>query len=133
MKKKDLKTGMTVTHKNGDRSLVLIGIDTEHDTNIDCLVSLTQKYIWYRLDYFNDDFTGPSIITSVSDIIAIHSCVHPLSFVRTSWTIEDSMSVDYNKGELLWEREEVKPALTLDGVDYSEDTIRSLIKKATNK
>lgn len=34
-------------------------------------------------------------------------------------------------GELLWEHKEETPIVTLDGVDYSESTLRSLIKKAT--
>jgi len=33
---------------------------------------------------------------------------------------------------VMFEREETKPLLILDGVEYSESTLRSLIKKATS-
>lgn len=33
---------------------------------------------------------------------------------------------------IMWERKEEKQICTIDGVNYSEDTLRSLIKKATN-
>ena len=35
-------------------------------------------------------------------------------------------------GEILWERKEEKPIVEIDGVEYSESTLRSLIKKATS-
>jgi len=34
------------------------------------------------------------------------------------------------KGNLLWERKEEKVILNLDGIDYSETTLRSIIKKS---
>ena len=106
MKKSDLKTGMRVVNASGRAYVVMI---LDHDAHIVCGNS------WDRLDNFSDDLKNahPHLnIQSVYKQPHAHDLLNPNEM-----------------GEKIWEREET--ILTLDGVEYSESTLRSLIKKAT--
>ena len=111
MKKSELKTGMRVKWESGDMGIAMIGIDMKSDL-------IMQGTAYAQLLDYNNDLTSNC---NNDDIIAIYN---PPSF--------NYQFLDYKKhGELIWELEQEKIAIELDGVEYSESTLRSLIKKAT--
>ena len=113
MKNSDLKTGMQIEQSNGKRRLVLIGCSHENRTTTlvnaqpDNVNGFNRLIDYFPLSKWNEDLTTDSSV--VLDIVKIYSAY----------------------GELLWEREDI--AITIDGVDYSESTLRSLIRKAINE
>lgn len=111
MKKSDLKTGMLVELRNGDICM-LIG-----DTFVDNGQYLPLSDISEDLEEIYSE-TGCDII-KVSNVLCDNYCIPKY------WT-----SKMLNKN-LLWERKVEKPCAIIDGVEYSESTLRSLIKKAT--
>lgn len=114
MKKSDLKTGMRVKVRNGNIYAVFIGTEKGG-----CLV---RQETWSRLDEYKDDLTLNHENVRELDVVEVYS--RP---IITCCLLE----VD-KCGDILWQREESKPFIVLDGVEYSESTLRSLIKKATN-
>jgi hypothetical protein len=125
MKKSDLKTGMQVEIRNGDKLLVFIGVYTEFTKeNENFIVNKNQKHSWEVLENYDDYLLKIDRETSDWDIMKIYSCSHPYCFTR----FDDDV---YNNGTLIWSRENEK-TYSIDGVEYSESTLRSLIKKATD-
>jgi hypothetical protein len=112
MKKSDLKTGM-----------IVIFISNQID-----------KYIVLKDSRAGDIFLGINggriPFDSISnDLLCLHN--HNFDIVRVYDIHNEYKAKDLTKGgDLLWERKEEKPILELDGIEYSERTLRSLIKKA---
>lgn len=119
MKKKDLKTGMVAETEDGELRIVWGNTLVSYDAGGAFLVD------------FNDDLerddNGPS-----GDVIKVYSRPNKTSGLRGSMNLWLQNKEILNYVDLLWERKEEKPILKLDGVEYSESTLRSLIKKATN-
>jgi hypothetical protein len=111
MKKSELKTGMTVCLVNNQKYMVLL--DTNEGDN------LITKDGWMRLSDYKNDLTF--LRSNEYDIKEVYKPTHQYQLEFNCW----------DKMELIWERKEEKPVLKLDGVEYSETTLRSLIKKAT--
>lgn len=117
--KKFLKTGMVV--ETEDEKLRIVWGNT--------LVSFDSGGAF--LNDFNDelerDDNGPS-----GNVIRIYSRPNKTKGLRGSIKTWLKYREILNYVDLIWERKEEKPIITLDGVEYSESTLRSLIKKATN-
>jgi hypothetical protein len=111
MKKSGLRSGMMVEFTTrSQRALILLN-SNQGDVTCDltpehCDYGGYRHCNYYGLDKYNDDLTEKTNVTG--DIIRVYN--------------------EY--GQLLWERPE-KTFIKLDGVEYSESTLRSLIKKAT--
>lgn len=118
MEKKDLKTGMIIETSDGILR-VLLG---------NTLISYENGGM--PLKWFSDDL---KCLESYSDedIIKVYS--KPLNNELCAdlrfWFHEKNI-IDYCN--LLWKRKEEKIIVELDGVEYSESTLRSIIKKATS-
>ena len=112
MKKSDLKTGMRVLFVGDDRICIIVKTDTE---------TFGVFEFGHARPIFQYDLSintgSPCDVVKVYDIPTTHDLI---------------LKHEYS-GNLLWERKEEKPILTLDGVEYSESTLRSIIKKATNE
>ena len=109
MKKKDLKTGMLVELEYG---LAVVMLDHNEYGNI---ISY-EKGGYDSLKGWDENL--------VSDFM-------PERFnINKVYTSSPGSNGVFNKDKLLWERKEEKPLFTLDGVEYSEETARSIIKKA---
>jgi len=115
MKKSELKTGMRAQYRNGEIKFVYITDCSEgYFTNANSKHTLISS--------FNDDLFNDG--DDEFDIVKVYDVPkHPYRVINLN-----------ELGGLLWERkeEEEKTILTLDDVEYSESTLRSLIKKATS-
>ena len=69
---------------------------------------------------YRDDLTFPD--NEDYDIMAVYEEAH---FSYITDPLHSASKI------LLWERKTEQPICTLDGVEYSEETLRSMIKKAT--
>lgn len=119
MKKSELKTGMIVKCRDGETALIV----KDNVYGKDAVIFSEDN--WTGLDDYGEDdlkwhFNGRN--GSEIDIMAIFKPDLPTGFL----TRESKFSAL----KLLWERKEEKPILTLDGVEYSASTLRSLLKKA---
>ena len=111
MKKSDLKTGMLVQYRKGDVGIVINNFIIEDDT-------------WLNLNCFNDDLT--SISYKKHDILKVSDIQKSFDLIPHHWT-----NIKLNEN-ILWERTPEK-TFEIDGVEYSQSTLRSIIKKATGK
>ena len=109
MKKSDLKTGMLVQYRNGLIRMVINNYVVGYTAYTD-------------IDGYNDDLTRPLDNLCIDKISKI---LHGSDTISSNW-IEKTLN-----DNLLWTRTEKK--YELDGVEYSETTLRSLIKKATGE
>jgi hypothetical protein len=117
MEKSDLRTGMLCILRNGEKSLVML-----NTSNGDILAGSDgeEGQCWFPLDGLNDDLTKAS-----------GQSKYDVMFIYDYHANDMKASFSTSKRILLWERKEEKPILTLDGVEYSESTLRNLIKMAT--
>lgn len=119
MKKSDLKTGMIIESRKGEKALVV----KDNCYGEDAIIY--NKSDWTQLDSFSDDlkFYGDdeerTQFSKSVDIVKVFMPNLPTAFL------------DKEDMKLIWTRKEEKPIVKLDGVEYSESTLRSLIKKAT--
>ena len=125
MKKSDLKSGMIIETRAGERALIVLNNCYGRDAVI------FAENNWTDLDGFSEDLIWhneagkQSDFAKTVDIMKIYRPDLPTGFLSRKSKFSNEM-------ELLWERkEEEKPILTLDGIEYSESTLRSIIKKAT--
>lgn len=115
--KSELKTGMTVENRSGEFGKVLIG------TSKGDIIGGTDEGLYETWCSFND----------LSDDLIYRDGHAYNDIVRVYDFDYNSLAASTKRiGQLLWERKEEKPILELDGVEYSESTLRSIIKKATN-
>lgn len=117
-KKSDLRTGMLVENRYGDKGMVLL--NTAHGDVISGDGKSARA--WFHLSKLDSDLKYPGMLDG--DIIRVYDNAE-------HFEIRDRISFD-KKTQLIWEREEENTIVTIDGVEYSESTLRSLIKKATN-
>jgi len=111
-KKSDLKSGMTVETRGGEKYLVITGVSSVGRPAIDCLVSKDVMYSWNNLVNYNDDLISLSCMGVVADIVKVFDCSHPFVFVQSSYK-----STDYfGCGRLLWERKEAAKELTMQEI-----------------
>lgn len=118
MKKQDLKTGMRVELANGIIYIVLVG---EFRCNNE-----KQGVLFCRpKGYMNDTAYTEDLECEVDEEFSI---VKVYDLPKLTAKLLNPKKV----GDLLWERCEETPEKTheIDGVEYSESTLRSLIKKA---
>ena len=110
--KADLKTGMLIQYKNQEIRMVI-----NKDIVGDGFLNLSDYYI---------DLTYPT--DNTLDIIRVSTVLENNSLMPVHWTEHTLIK------HLLWDREPKKPKKTykIDGVKYSESSLRSLIKKATS-
>jgi hypothetical protein len=122
MKKSDLKTGMIIETREGETGLIL----KDNVLGIDAVVF--NESSWTELKDFGEDLKWNFLATKPRDhnvdICKVYKPDLPTGFLSRKSRFETM--------ELLWERKKEKPFMTLDGVDYSVSTLRSLIKKATS-
>ena len=111
MKKSDLKTGHRVRLRDGSYGIVM----RNTADNTDGIIFSDGGY--NPLDNYEEDLMN--IYYRSTDIIIVYG----------SDSLPDIVEFK-NITPILWERKD-KPVCTLDGVDYSEETLRSIIKKAT--
>ena len=106
MTKADLKTGMIVTTKDGDKYMVFLNAVANSTKETDILVNLRFKGCWNRLCYYNEDLTyGNNLACNdrtdfewhrKHDIVKVSL---PDSYARFIHDIEE---------KVIWQREEVK-------------------------
>ena len=122
MKKSDLKTGYFVELRNGQNALILgNAVVTLEDGDM-------SETGGASLGTYNNDLTDSWTTNSGWDIMRVYDeCDGAGSNLK--FKMEHP---EYLRGKLLWERKEENPIVTIDGVEYSESTLRSLIKKATS-
>lgn len=116
MKKSDLKSGMTCELSDGTRYLVF-----RNPNNVLSLKRVIKGKIkdeseWTSTNSLEDDmsWTGGKI----PPIIKV-------------WHANRAYEIiSYLDKDLIWERKEEKHLCTIDGVEYSESTLLSIIKKA---
>lgn len=117
MKKYELKTGMNIYFKNGKIATVLLNTkhgDIYSETNNNDPFTST----WNNLKSF------PESLCDWKDTFEIYMVTNPIGRSHYLCYKEDNE-------EVVWKKTE-NTILTLDGVEYSESTLRSLIKKATS-
>jgi len=124
MKKSDLKTGMRVITSFGMEYLVFINVETDFTrctTKVrrDFIVNTKGEFVWNGLNNYDENLFH--INNSKDNIDQVYSCSHPYSFTR--------VNDDEYKGNLLWERKPEKIHI-IDGIEYSESSLISIIKKA---
>jgi hypothetical protein len=115
MKKSDLKTGMRVQLRGSLETYIVLIDFRYHVEDVGHLVNLNS---FIHLSDYDEDLYGCSnphydIVKCFNIPKALVSVINP-----------------FEKGELLWERDPEK-TYTIDDVEYSESSLRSLIKKAT--
>ncbi len=102
MKKSDLKTGMRLIDSGG---IVYIFIQTDTGGNV------VREGWGTNIDSFSEDFTyGQIKIVKIA-----HGYQHDC-FLQIS-----------NIGNVIWNRKEEKTIVTIDGVDYTESELRTII------
>ena len=102
MKKQDLELGNILVFRNGD-----LRIFTEEES-YGFVLNRRRLAVW------TDDLKNTGRFGADWDVVAVY------------YTIQD-----FADGAPYWERPE-EETFTLDGIEYSESTLRSLIKKATS-
>jgi hypothetical protein len=115
-KKSDLKTGMRILMENGYLYLVLIDFDFK-GKSLDCIVNTDGTTHWIDLANYTDDFEY--LLGNDKKIIKIFKPKLPYSMTN----LNDARYL----GEVVWERED-NTFIEIDGVGYSEEEIRHLIK-----
>jgi hypothetical protein len=116
MKKSDLKTGMTVVFRNLRVSIVMLDcVSIQKYGRIDLLADVSGGFM--RLVSYNDDLETKDRDSTDFDIIKVY-------------INDNGHIIEGETKKLIWERTPEK-TYNLDGVEYSESTLRSLIKKAT--
>ena len=138
MKKSDLKTGMKVTLRNGYECIVLRNFAYEFPSDIDVLISINTNHYWFSFDSYNDDLSYDGYNDDLSqqdpqgneyDIVKVESPDHALLVFDTIQKSNPKYGFKGHKWNLEWKRDQT--TYTIDGVEYSESSLRSLIKKAT--
>ena len=112
MKKSDLKTGMLVIQRNGIIRLLI------NQTFICSPVGMVE------LKDYNSDLTWGD--KGVYDIVKVSNVLERGDLQPSRWS---EQLIDAN---ILWKEEVEIFACELDGVTYSESTLRSIIKKANS-
>ena len=115
MKKSELKTGMQVETRDGERYVVLL------DTPSGDVIVKVGGNNWDELNNYNKLMLFNNKEFLKSDIVKVYSNTFSNQYLIKKM----------DERFLIWEREEEKVFCKLDGVEYSESTLRSLIKKAT--
>ena len=107
MTKSELKTGMIVTLRSGQKYMVFRDIFTHYTRNVssfdfseDCIVSLTISGSWNGLEYYNEDLTYNGALSESEDIMKVEVIDHPCDF-------QPGKILD-KRLRLLWERIEIK-------------------------
>lgn len=112
MKKSDLKTGMRIDVRGDYETAIVFVTDNG-------VFAPTACGSYHAIDLWNKDLTQPNFET--------------LDIIRVYDLPPNPRLVDFDaKGKLLWERKEETPICEIDGVEYSEEALRSIIKKATS-
>ena len=109
-KKSDLKTGMVVECRNGNRYTVMLNTVNTQDKAVDVLISTGYAYSWMALHDYSDDLRyvhededGVYEDNCDYDIIKVYQPSHCYSFVASKkfnsrYYVDDDM--------LIWERKE---------------------------
>ena len=116
MKKSDLKTGMIVEKRSGEKGLIILNNTYDEDAII------FNENSWTPLGRYSSGLIWFGNMREF-DIIKVYITDLPTGFL--------SRKNKFGPFDPIWERKEEETILTLDGIEYSESTLRSLIKKAT--
>jgi hypothetical protein len=107
MKKSDLKTGMLVQYRRGEIRMFI------NDAFVGYNMYLPKYEFSDNLIHRREEF----------DIVNVSKVLSGRYLMPENWTVETL------NNNLLWSRDEKK--YELDGVEYSETTLRNLIRTAT--
>jgi hypothetical protein len=104
MKKSDLKTGMLVQYNNGDYSIVLKDVETQHYGHQELFFADVEKIGFMTGDSYNDNLVCEGRFGSNYTIKKVYSAPR------------DSMKLNTSTEErkLLWEREPALVEMTLE-------------------
>ena len=118
MKTSELKSGMKIRFQmRGDEEFMFFkDIPTEYSNETFPVIVSRTSSTWIRVDPSEDECYYGKI-----NKVWIPSHPYTLTGRRDSWTLVYDADADADAS-----------FLTLDGVEYSKSTLRSLIKKATN-
>ena len=100
-KKSDLKTGMIVEMRNGDKFTVMLDTVMSYDDAKDVFVSVEKDYDWTCFERYTDDLRN--LCYREFDIVKVYQPSHCNSFVASS-----KLNADYcvNDNMLIWKRRE---------------------------
>lgn len=102
MKKSDLKTGMVVETRNGEKYLVMLNPDCEDME----LINFNGGYM--PLYYYNNELIPAKLFTRDFDVVKVYS---------VGWTIRDLLSdKECMEFKLIWKREEQKE-MTIEEIE----------------
>ena len=87
LNKKDLRTGMKVTTRNGDECIVLLNIQHEYSGDKDIIVGLKNKNWWLMLSEYNDNLTY-KYGRSEFDIVKVEIPIHLMDLVADTKSVE---------------------------------------------
>ena len=88
MKKSELKTGMLVTLRNGEKGMVFRDIHTEYTTNTnktnDVIICTKDDGLtsWENLDAYNDDLFAKDDEFNWLDIVKVETIYHPYDIIK---------------------------------------------------
>ena len=109
MKKDDLRAGMIVELRDGDKGIVLL--NTEHGD------LLLYRDGWNNVGEYEDDLTA-GVGFEEFDIIKVYQPSHKHGYAIKNWGL----------AKLIWERPADEPTITIKGKEYSESTIIAALK-----
>lgn len=116
-KRDNLDTGMMVLYRNGEYGKVMFNTVHGH-----IIVNSDDTYV--NVYHFNDELNLKHFGLEEGNNYEIMAIYKPKNEIH-------NLSFKLYCHDLLWERTTEKPIVTFDGVEYSESTLRSIIKKAT--
>lgn len=111
----DLKTGMIVEVRNGDRYLLLKGFSCQccqYDGIGDCMVGINHPYSWFRIKDYDNNLVC-IFKDDKYDIMKVFRVKHPYNIVAhgrfmEEYDMNNPNKSDDNKLELFWERPTAK-------------------------
>lgn len=104
----DLKTGMIVEVRNGDRYLLLKSFSCQYDHISDCMVNISHPYSWLRIKDYDNNLVY-IFEDDEYDIMKVFRVKHPYNIVAhgrfmEEYDMNNPNKSDDNKLELFWER-----------------------------
>ena len=93
--KEDLRTGMKIVYRNGNKSIIMLNSESDYD-----MISIGRG-TYNSLNYYNDNLINVRMGSDSSlDIVEVYACSCEISNMFTNF--------DKIQWKLIWEREEPK-------------------------
>ena len=115
MKKKDLKTGMRVETRNGETFIVML--NSNRRTNYKDGFVIGESF--HSILNYNDDLTCS--FSPKYDIMKVYSYIN----------VTDMVTLGATSHTPVWEKPESFKMITVNGKEYSEDTLKLMIIQYT--